>query len=66
MVSFFLHKKNVTLCHNRGKIMANSDTQKQRPAGVPEENVYNSMHWTVLLAYLAAAGALFLLLAFAG
>ena len=46
--------------------MANLDTNKQRPVGVPEENVYNSLHWTVLLAYLVAAGSLFLLLSIAG
>lgn len=46
--------------------MATTDTNKSRPAGVPEENVYNSLHWSVIIAYLAAAGALVLLLSFAG
>ena len=46
--------------------MANTDSHKQRPAGVPEENEYHSLHWTVILAYIVAAGALFLLLSFAG
>jgi len=36
--------------------------QKTRPAGVPEENEYHSLHWTILLAYILAAGALYLLL----
>ncbi len=37
--------------------------QKSRPAGVPEENEYHSLHWTIVLTYLVAAGALYLLLA---
>ena len=37
-------------------------TQKQRPEGVPEENVYNSLHWTIILTYVAAGIALYLLL----
>jgi len=36
--------------------------KKTRPAGVPEENEYHSLHWTILLAYIIAAGALYLLL----
>jgi len=47
-------------------MMASTETKKNRPAGVPEENVYNSLHWSIIVAYLAAAGALFLLLSFAG
>ena len=49
-----------------GKVMADTKQTKTRPAGVPEENVYNSVHWSVIIAYLAAAGALVLLLSFAG
>lgn len=37
-------------------------TQKTRPAHVPEENEYHSIHWTVILTYLSAAAALYLLL----
>ena len=40
--------------------------KKERPANVPEENVYNSVHWTIILSYLAAAVCLYLLLAEAG
>lgn len=36
--------------------------QKQRPAHVPAENEYHSVHWSVILTYLAAAAALYLLL----
>ena len=30
-----------------------SQTKKERPAGVPEENVYDKMHWTVIVALVA-------------
>ncbi len=42
--------------------MTDSEIKKQRPAGVPEENTYEALHWAVILSYLVAAGALFLLL----
>lgn len=42
--------------------MANTNSTKERPAGVPEENVYNSVHWSILLGYALAAAALYLLL----
>jgi len=45
--------------------MANTNISKERPAGVPEENTYNSVHWSILLGYALAAAALYLLL-FAG
>ena len=35
---------------------------KQRPANVPEENVYSRMHWMVLVTYIVAIGAVALLL----
>ena len=35
---------------------------KQRPKGVPEENVYNRLHWTHYLVLLASAGALYLII----
>jgi hypothetical protein len=38
-----------------------SKTTKQRPAGVPEENVYNRMHWTIIVALIASAVALYLI-----
>ena len=37
-------------------------SSKQRPAGVPEENVYTSIHWMVILSYIVAATATFLLI----
>ena len=36
--------------------------QKPRPAHVPEENEYHSLHWTVIVTYILAIGALYLLL----
>ena len=39
-----------------------SENKKQRPRGVPEENVYKSVHWTIILAYGIAAAAIYLLL----
>ena len=43
--------------------MASETEQKTRPAGVPEENVYNTTHWTIYLGYgiavLAIAALLF-------
>ena len=35
---------------------------KQRPAHVPEDNVYPRMHWTVILTYVVAIGAITLLM----
>ena len=43
-----------------GNIMAANTTN--RPAGVPEENEYHSIHWTVILTYIVALAALYLLL----
>ena len=43
-----------------GNIMAANTTK--RPAGVPEENEYHSIHWTVILTYIVAIAALYLLL----
>ena len=43
-----------------GDIMAKNTTN--RPAGVPEENEYHSIHWTVILTYIVAVAALYLLL----
>ena len=40
--------------------------QKQRPDNVPEENVYNKTHWLLIVAYLMAAIAVFLLISNAG
>ena len=39
---------------------------KPRPDHIPEENVYNGVHWMVLLTYLAAIGGVAALLMNAG
>ncbi|MDA7599199.1 hypothetical protein N8835_04160 [Alphaproteobacteria bacterium] len=41
-------------------------SQKPRPANVPEENVYEKMHWMVLVTYLAAIGSVAALIVYAG
>ena len=33
----------------------------QRPAGVPEENVYNGLHWTLPIAFAAVIGTLYVI-----
>ena len=40
--------------------------QKQRPANVPEENVYNGVHWLVIATYVAAIGGVAMLMMGAG
>ena len=32
-------------------MMANANNLKQRPDSVPEENVYETVHWTIYLGY---------------
>ena len=39
---------------------------KQRPAHVPAENVYSRIHWMVIVTYVAATGAVALLILGAG
>ena len=41
-----------------GDEMANKAT-KERPAGVPEENVYMKTHWTIIVAMLAVAATIY-------
>ena len=41
-------------------------TQKPRPVNVPEENVYKKTHWLLIVTYLIAAIAVFLLISNAG
>ena len=43
-----------------------STTNKQRPAHVPEENVYTSLHWLIIATYAASALAVFMLIKSAG
>lgn len=46
--------------------MASNKNTRPLPDGVPAENEYHTLHWTVILTYLVAAGALYLLLFSAG
>jgi len=39
-----------------------ASAQKPRPANVPEENVYEKTHWLLILTYLVAAVAVYLLI----
>jgi len=41
-------------------------SQKERPANVPEENVYNGIHWMVILTYVVAIGGVAILMVNAG
>lgn len=40
--------------------------QKPRPNNVPEENVYKKTHWLLIVTYLVASIAVFLLISNAG
>jgi hypothetical protein len=37
-------------------------SDKDLPAGVPEENEYHHLHWAVLLTYAIACAAIYMLL----
>ena len=52
------------LLDQRG-IVIMSDT-KERPANVPAENEYHSVHWLVLVTYAAAIAGLAILIVNAG
>ena len=41
-------------------------SQKERPDNVPEENVYNGIHWMVILTYIVAIGGVAILIMNAG
>ena len=41
-------------------------SQKKRPDNVPEENVYNGIHWMVILTYIVAIGGVAILIMNAG
>ena len=50
-----------------GSVMGSAKgSTKQRPANVPEENVYSRMHWMVIVTYVAAIGAIAMLMIGAG
>jgi len=38
-----------------------SSQQKTKPAGVPEENVYDGMHWSIYIAIVAVAAVLYVI-----
>ena len=46
--------------------MMAASTQKSRPAHVPEENVYERTHWLLIVGYLVAVLAAYLLISSAG
>ena len=54
------------LSGNLGDIQMASNNIKPRPAHIPEENVYESMHWLIVVTYIVAAGAVALLIVNAG
>ena len=41
-------------------------SQKARPDNVPEENVYNGLHWMVILTYIVAIDGVSMLIMNAG
>ena len=43
-----------------------ASAQNTRPANVPEENVYEKTHWLMIVAYLVATVAVYLLITNAG
>ena len=43
-----------------------ASARKQLPAHVPEENVYEKTHWLLIITYLVAALAVYLLISSAG
>ena len=46
----------------RGNMMANANKTSTRPDNVPEENVYETVHWTIYLGYGVAVLSLAALL----
>ena len=43
-----------------------ASAHKTRPAHVPEENVYEKTHWLLIVTYLVAALAVYLLISNGG
>ncbi len=39
-----------------------ASAQKPRPAHIPKENVYEKTHWLLIVTYLVAAVAVYLLI----
>ena len=38
------------------------ENKKDLPAGVPQENEYHRLHWAVILTFLCACGAIYMLM----
>jgi hypothetical protein len=36
-----------------------NEPKKTRPSHVPEENVYNKIHWTIVIALISVAAAVY-------
>ena len=67
------HRMHVTIAHGQISCPAGGilgvgamASQKERPDNVPEENVYNNLHWMVILTYVVAIGGLSMLMMSAG
>ena len=58
------HRSAVAASVTEGEIAMAGN--KPRPDHIPEENVYNGVHWMVLLTYIAAIGGVAVLLVNAG
>ena len=43
-----------------------ASARKPRPAHIPEENVYEKTHWLLIVTYLVASLAVYLLISNAG
>ena len=52
--------------HKKGNSKMAVSAQKPRPNNVPEENVYNKTHWLLIVTYMVASIAVFLLISNAG
>ena len=43
-----------------------ASAQKPRPSHIPEENVYEKTHWLLIVTYMVASLAVYLLISNAG
>jgi hypothetical protein len=59
-------KNGADSSHKREISKMAASAEKPRPNNVPEENVYNKTHWLLIITYLVAAIAVFLLISNAG
>ena len=56
----------VSCALTKGGVKMVAPANKPRPAHVPAENVYEKTHWLLIVTYLVAALALYLLISNAG